>query len=204
MQDDSAFGESRVSSWLRFPRWRSEWFSCLNSPIRCPIIRARYIARCPALAGRLQADESPRRSEAPHGWDTTNLTATSDAADFDRDGVSNLWEYIQGKNPAIPDSSATSGPKAAIANVGASNYLELTYERQSSLPPGVVIKVQFSNDLATWPVQAVVEGAAVGAGISVTTGSVSNGRRTITVRQSAPIGSGTYRFMRLSAEQVAP
>ena len=145
-----------------------------------------------------------KQFQGTYGWDTTNLTATSDAADFDRDGVSNLWEYIQGKNPAISDSSATSGPKATIANVGASNYLELTYERQSSLPPGVVIKVQFSNDLATWPVQAVVEGAAVGAGISVTTGSVSNGRRTITVRQSAPIGSGAYRFMRLSAEQVAP
>ncbi|MEM8952652.1 MAG: hypothetical protein AAGD22_00730 [Verrucomicrobiota bacterium] len=137
-----------------------------------------------------------------NGWDSSNGAVSGNNVDYDRDGVRTLWEYLHGGDPSAGDSDGDSFPSLALVDVSGSDYLQASYMRQEDLPPGVVVKLQGSNDLVTWPGEFVVEGDTPSAGIVITVGTASGGTRTISVRQDVPIGGvGHYPFLRFVLEE---
>lgn len=139
--------------------------------------------------------------EGLNGWDTGNSLTSSDTADFDGDGVSTLWEYVLGTNPAIPEGTTKAGLTVSRKTVSGQAYSELTYTRRDPLPPGVQVQVQFSDDLLAWSTRHIVEGGPVASGIVVTVGPTVAGNCRVSVRQTNPISAGASRFMRLFAQE---
>jgi hypothetical protein len=137
-----------------------------------------------------------------NGWDSSNPLIAANDVDYDRDGLATLWEYLQGKNPATADGESADIPDGTILEDAGNDYLELTYRRLETLPLGAIVKVQCSDDLASWPVEYVVEGAIPDPEITVTPGTPSGGMVTITVRLNAAIGTpGSLPFARLVIEE---
>ncbi|MCU0792773.1 MAG: autotransporter-associated beta strand repeat-containing protein [Opitutaceae bacterium] len=102
----------------------------------------------------------------------------ADNADFDRDGLVNLFEYALGTDPA----ATTSGP-VVVARSG--NVLTLTYPRRSPADPALVYTVQGGSDLA--------------AGFSPATGNTTQNGSIYTYTDDVDLDApGTRRFLRLS------
>lgn len=75
------------------------------------------------------------------------FTNTAPGVDFDNDGIKNLMEFVLGGDPTISQPGIL--PTAVSASGSA---LVITFQRSdaSELQP-VAVKVQVSDDLATWP-----------------------------------------------------
>ncbi|MBL9113933.1 MAG: hypothetical protein JNJ83_02930 [Verrucomicrobiaceae bacterium] len=107
------------------------------------------------------------------------------------DGVPNLIKYALGLNPA---SSGHSGRLAhgTVTDSG-QDYLTFTYTRPEPAPAGVSYTVEGCANLnpASWS----------SAGIDPISSTVNAGLRTITMRDSESISSGSKRFLRLKVSQ---
>lgn len=108
------------------------------------------------------------------------------AADPDGDGVPNLLEYLQDRNPLVRDG----GPLAASISAG---HLTMVYEQLRAVP-GWVAWVEYSGDLVNW--QQGVPSLEL-----VSTEILDARRKRVTVRAAAQLGPVNPRgFLRLKIE----
>ncbi len=138
--------------------------------------------------------------EGVNGWDSDDPEIAGESADFDNDGVPTIWEYLQGGNPAVADpvpGGATT--RLALDETGGDTYLEVSYLRDEDLPPGLIVTVQFSDDLVSWTEAYVVEGDVASSGFSVHIGDAAGGTRLVTVRLDAPISTSS-QFARFGVQ----
>ena len=130
------------------------------------------------------------------------FTNTAPGADPDGDGISNLLEFVFGGDPTVSD--AASILPAATAS---GNDLVVTFQRShaAEMPPAVVVKVQVSDDLASWPAATdIVIGASTDAGPIGTTGAsytVTANGAVDTIVVTIPKGTATNRYARVNATQ---
>ena len=105
--------------------------------------------------------------------------AAHDIADLDGDGLGSLMEFVLGTNPGVVSPNAL--PVPAVAG----GFLTLTYRTPAGIG-GVHVIVEVSNDMANW---------FTGPGFtSVTSDTIVNGVRTVTVRDDQ---GGALQYMRL-------
>ena len=116
-------------------------------------------------------------------WLTAN-SETGALTDTEGDGLGNLLEYAFGGNP-LTDSQALL-PTAALQPISANNYLTLTF-RRANIADDLVQTVEFSTDLATWPI----------AGVQVSSADNGDGTRTEVWRSSVTVDSGMKLFGRV-------
>jgi hypothetical protein len=119
------------------------------------------------------------------------LTAHSQsgaATDTDGDGLSNLAEYAIGSDPSVNSVpvSPTGQFQTFTVNNATSNYATLTL-RRSNAADNLTQNVEFSTDLATWPIPAV-QVAAIDNG---------DGTRTEVWRSTTPADSSQRMFGRV-------
>ena len=103
------------------------------------------------------------------------------------DGVSNLEKYALGLAPSVQGRGGRVSH--GTVEIAGAKHLTLTYKRPEPAPAGVVYAVEASGDLTA--------GSWSSAGLVEVENSVSDGLRTITVRDAVPSIPGTPRFMRL-------
>ncbi|MEI7864878.1 MAG: fibronectin type III domain-containing protein [Chthoniobacterales bacterium] len=101
------------------------------------------------------------------------------------DGIRNLMKYALGINPQV--SGYQGRLTTGTTTVNGSTYLTLTYARPEPAPGGVTYVPEACGDLASWS----------GSGLVEVSSTVSNGVRTITVRDGTANGSTPRRFLRL-------
>jgi hypothetical protein len=118
-----------------------------------------------------------------------DLSISSDEADPDQDGFSNLIEYAFGLEPLTPDPITLSQP--GRISVEGQTYLTLTFIRASNTLDATIWP-EFSSDLTAWDGTAVQLGAPT---------AIGNDFMEITYRVVLPLESGTRRFARLRVEQ---
>lgn len=107
------------------------------------------------------------------------------------DGLPNLIKYALGLDPA---GNGHDGRLAhGTTTDGGQDYLTFTYTRPEPAPAGVSYAVEASADLnpSSWST----------AGIAQVSSTVNGGLRTITVRDTSSMSSGTKRFLRLKVTQ---
>ena len=114
----------------------------------------------------------------------TNNSETGALTDTEGDGLGNLLEYAFGGSP-LTDSHALL-PTAARQAIAANNYLTLTFQR-ANIADDLTQTVEFSTDLATWPISAV----------QVTSADNGNGTRTEVWRSSVTVDSAVKLFGRV-------
>lgn len=83
---------------------------------------------------------------------TAETANSADAADPDRDGISNLWERAFNLDPTAVDSAATAWP--VVGENGAN--LTLIYRRNTAATD-ITYQVLWSDDLATWSATGVTD-----------------------------------------------
>ncbi|MEI8342535.1 MAG: fibronectin type III domain-containing protein, partial [Verrucomicrobiota bacterium] len=122
---------------------------------------------------------------ASHSLPTDGTGNGSPTAILAGDGITSLMKYALGINPQVIgyQGRLTTGTTA----VNGSTYLNLTYARPELVPEGVTYVPEACGDLASWS----------GGGLVEVSSTVSNGVRTITVRDGTAIGSTPRRFLRL-------
>ena len=128
------------------------------------------------------------RDQPIDAWRFTHFTtaelgdplASGDLADFDRDGIRNIFEYALGRDPKVADANAL--PTAVINQDG---YPELTYTKAlEAVDLNYIVEV--STDLVGWtPIAPAPPFAPI-----VPT-------ETVTVASPTPISSEPNQFLRL-------
>jgi hypothetical protein len=134
-------------------------------------------------------------------WQEQNFTSperessslSGPGADLDRDGQSNLLEYVMGSSPASPASSGVLLPK--VERVQGDDFLTLQFTR-SRFARDVTLRVGASSDLLSW---IWINPDDLTYRISQVLDIPAKGLETIVVRDVVPAGLGP-RFMRLSAQ----
>ena len=114
----------------------------------------------------------------------TNNSETGALTDTEGDGLGNLLEYAFGGSPLA--DSHTLLPAAARQVIAANNYLTLTFQR-ANIADDLTQTVEFSTDLATWPISAV----------QVTSADNGNGTRTEVWRSSIIVDAAVNLFGRV-------
>ena len=109
--------------------------------------------------------------------------------DLDNDGGVALVEYLQGLSDTV--SSAELFPDVAIADVGGTDYLTITF-RQDPLAVDATVEVQLSTNLTDWTTIGVFVGSAPGPG----------GVHLQTYRSPNPSDPNVQEFVRLSVTLV--
>lgn len=108
--------------------------------------------------------------------------------DPDHDGLENLVEYALGTDPLVDSSSAI--PTAVFQSFTVSNvtsiYATLSFQRHN-LHEDLTQHVEFSTDLATWPI----------TGVQVSATDNGDGTRTELWRSSMPVEANQRLFGRL-------
>ena len=108
--------------------------------------------------------------------------------DPDHDGLENLVEYALGTDPLVDSSSAI--PTAVFQSFTVSNvtsiYATLNFQRHN-LHEDLTQHVEFSTDLATWPI----------TGVQVSATDNGDGTRTELWRSSMPVEANQRLFGRL-------
>ena len=102
------------------------------------------------------------------------------------DGVSNAMKFVLGIGVNTPGHGGrvTTGQ----VNVAGQDYLTLTFIRPDPAPAGAVFTVKTCGDVTSWSAAETIE----------VSNTVSNNLRTITVRDTQPMGAGMEkRFIRL-------
>ncbi len=114
---------------------------------------------------------------------------SGDAADPDRDGVSNLLEYVFSRDPRLPESSPAM--TVSVSRVGDSYSLVLSYSHNRNATD-VAVTYETSTDLTTW---AAAPAAVIGYVVT------SSETEQVTVQWPA---SAIPYFARLSALIMRP
>ncbi|MDB6151102.1 MAG: hypothetical protein JWQ44_2550 [Chthoniobacter sp.] len=110
------------------------------------------------------------------------------AADPDRDGLANVFEYAHGRNPLVSDAQNVSS-KALASDGAAGPFLTLQYRRTSGWR-GMEFHVDTSGDLrGDWNLGA---GVVIGTPVPQ-----DDGTEIITARDTVPSTDGAQRFIRL-------
>lgn len=111
--------------------------------------------------------------------------------DPDFDGISNLLEFVLG---GIPAGAGAADPSILPAQSLTPTTLVLDFDRDELSDGDVTLKVQWSNDLATWGSPNEVTVGAASAGIVTVT---ENGAAPDTIQVAIPRGSNTRLFARV-------
>lgn len=114
--------------------------------------------------------------------------------DPDGDGISNLIEYALGLAPNSPNAGGLPTAAPALNPATGQNHLVMTMTLNANAS-GISNVPQVTSDLSGWN--------SGSSHIQTVSDTVSNGVRTLVVRDLTPIGSvsGRSRFMRLSVIQ---
>jgi len=145
-------------------------------------------------------------SSSPYGtWAAGTFanpfTNSSPGVDFDKDGLSNLMEFVLGGDPTI--SQAGIAPKASVSG----SNLVLTFKRSdvSELAPAVTVKVELSTDLSfSTPADDIIIGPATDPGPIAPSGAsytVSNSGGFDTITVTIPQVAAPKKFARVKAVQ---
>ncbi|MCB1130390.1 MAG: autotransporter-associated beta strand repeat-containing protein, partial [Verrucomicrobiae bacterium] len=134
---------------------------------------------------------------APSGFDSWITGFGLDPADQDptddpdNDGVSNLVEYVLGRDPSVSEGAASTGAK------NGANF-ELTFQRAdlAQAAGDVSILIEYGNDLAGWTEVAVPATSGTVGGVTFT---ITDGSPTDTVVASIPTSGATEFFARVKA-----
>jgi hypothetical protein len=120
----------------------------------------------------------------------TSITAPADklpSADFDKDGVSNLMEFVVNGNPAVSDPSTLPTLNASGANFA------FSFNRRDDSEAEAAVTFQYGSDLIGWTDVAV--GAASVGNVVVNENGAALDAITVTI----PKGVNTKLFGRLRA-----
>ena len=141
------------------------------------------------------------------GWlDLTGLAGAErdPSRDTDKDGVSNLWEYLSGGNPLLPDVISPGGesrvPRLALVEVSGVRYAEFTILRRADYQSrGLVFSAESATALspAQWTSRALIP---VGPAVPVGDGTHERAK----VRVDLPLAGKTRMFFRLRADLTNP
>ncbi|MCB1120814.1 MAG: hypothetical protein KJT03_04655 [Verrucomicrobiae bacterium] len=112
-------------------------------------------------------------------------------ADYDKDGLTNLEEYLLGTDPQVPNFG--KGVQMGTVEIGGKLYLTITYNLSKDIS-GVTQTVEVGEDLLTW---------LSGPTYTEEYDRVDNGdgTETVTVRVLDPVDSLTRWFVRLLLEE---
>lgn len=120
-----------------------------------------------------------------------SVTTGAPDADFDKDGVPTLLEYLLGGNPTLP----SSGLLPAVTKAPGSNNVVFTYKRKLAAA-GVTQVIEHTTNLsATWT-SAVHGAGGVTIGTTAVPGDASSEQVTVTIPSTS-----TTRFVRLKASR---
>lgn len=120
-------------------------------------------------------------------YDLDPLTTGAPAFDFDKDGVSNLLEYLFGTNPTLPGGNLLP----TLTKAPGSSNVVFTYQRKLAAT-GVTQVVEHATSLSsTWTVASSGQG-----GVVVSTNPVDTATEQVTVTIPSTTAS---RFVRLKA-----
>lgn len=131
-------------------------------------------------------------------WQEQNFPGETDpsiigpSADVDGDGLPNLLEYVLGQNPntAGRDSLPSVAVQSITVDETPADYLTLTFTIPDSMTD-MLYTVEVSDDLASW----------TAGGELVESTSNGDGTTTYTYRDSAPLDTGSQRFIRLNVSE---
>ena len=112
-------------------------------------------------------------------------------ADYDKDGLSNLEEYLLGTDPKSPDFG--KGLQVGTVDVSGQLYLTVTYNRSTDIS-GVTQTVEVGSDFSSW-----LSGPSYSEVYSVDDNG--DGTEAVTMRILDPIGSLPSWFVRLVFEE---
>ena len=146
---------------------------------------------------RLLGDSAPRSSFASWaaGFGLAGTAAAVDA-DLDRDGLANGLEFILGGNPTTP----TSNLRPTISLAGTT--MIFTFPRADlSETPDMILTVETSTDLLTWPAVLTVGSTTAASSPGVTI--LENGAAADTITVTIAKGAYTSLFARLKVT-IAP
>lgn len=137
------------------------------------------------------------------GWlDLTGLAGAErdPSRDTDKDGISNLWEYLSGGNPMLPDLTGPGGesrvPRLALVEVSGVRYAEFTILRRADYQSrGLAISAESASALspAQWTSRALIP---VGSAVPVGDGTYERAK----VRVDLPLAGKPRMFFRLRAD----
>ncbi len=153
--------------------------------------------------GFITGDGSIRVGPAEGGYDSwlagfSFQTGVNDGPndDPDGDGIDNLLEYVLGGVPVGAGAGDTSIlPSQTVTDTD----VVLTFERSVESRDDVTLKVQWSDDLASWQDFATVGSASALPEVSVTPDTPSAGLDTIVVTVPRSLADGGTIFVRLHA-----
>ncbi|MCP5547378.1 MAG: autotransporter-associated beta strand repeat-containing protein [Akkermansiaceae bacterium] len=123
---------------------------------------------------------------AGFGLDPADQDPTDDP---DNDGVSNIVEYVLGRDPSVGEGAASTGVK------NGANF-ELSFERSdlSLTSADVTILIEYGNDLAGWTEVEVPAASGTVGGVVFT---ITDGDPTDSIVASIPTSSATEFFARV-------
>jgi autotransporter-associated beta strand protein len=134
-----------------------------------------------------------------NAWANLNSLAGMDAlpgTDVEKDGLSNLLEFVLGGNP---NSNDTPSVQPKIADGPTTMTITFKRSNDSELQP-VTVKVQVSADLATWnPADDILIGAGNGTGPNGATYTVAPNGAFDDIVVTIPKNSATVKFARVQA-----
>ena len=113
--------------------------------------------------------------------------------DFDKNGLSNLMEYLLGSDPTDPGDRG--GVELIVVESGGVDYLGLRFTRPIGLDD-IAVELERSVELGVW------QG---GAGFTVQHGApVDNldGTETVVLRSVTPLGDIDREFVRLKVQRL--
>jgi hypothetical protein len=113
--------------------------------------------------------------------------------DPDGDGISNLMEYALGRAPNLPNTAGLPTAAPSLNPTTGQNHLVMTMTLNANAS-GITYVPQVTSNLTIWN--------SGGVHLKTVSDTVSNGVRTLVVRDLTPLGGVTgSRFMRLSVAQ---
>ena len=150
---------------------------------------AEYFANYSATATEIVAGVTSLADwKALHFGAESDPTIVGDNADPDADGATNLLEYAFGLEPLTASRVGLPLVTLKPATAGGPLYLTMTFTTPATVTD-LDFTPQVSGNLAEW---------LSGPGHTETiSDSTTNGIRTVVVRDTVPVSSGTRRFMRL-------
>jgi len=188
-------GDALSSEWILFRAASWSWPNASDFPA----VTYWYAKDATAVVGAIHANGSPCLMQtaavanaAPPAttwaqWQADTLAGEplkQPADDPDRDGSSNLLEYVFGTPPRA------AGPPTATPLAVVDGHLQITIPRRIDHPADLSVEV--SDDLTNWQ-----SGPAY-------TAVVSDGLAALVVGDLTPLASHPHRFMRLKAVLHAP
>ena len=126
--------------------------------------------------------------QARFGTFDPNDPVAGNNADPDGDGANNMFEYVFGMNPNVPDVSLE--PALGHISVNGSDYLTISFRKLQAAAAGLTYTVEESTDLVTW--------STVDANANLVAGPTDqlDGTDLVTVRGNIPF-SNVSAFLRL-------